>query len=94
MDVSKTMEVTVKLHEDLGDIRLGKLSQHYVTDPDIRSLLAKTDLDANKMKPYENEELLLITSVIYSDKLEVTGERIDEVTLFVYLYTYLVYDTL
>ena len=73
------MEVTVKLFEDLGDLSLGKLSQKYVTDPDIRGLLADTVLDVKKMEPYDQDELLLITSVIYSEKLEVTGSRKEEV---------------
>ena len=73
------MEVTVKQFEDLGDLRLGKLSQKYVTDPDIRGLLADTALDVKKMEPYNQDELLLITSVIYSEKFELTGVRKREV---------------
>ena len=73
------MEVTVKQVEDLGDLRLGKLSQKYVTDPYIRGLLADTALDAKKMEPYNQDELLLITSVIYSEKFELTGVRKREV---------------
>ena len=73
------MEVTVKLFEDLGDLSLGKLSQKYVTDPDIRGLLADTVLDVKKMEPYDQDELLLITSVIYSEKFELTGTRKREV---------------
>ena len=79
MDISGDMEVTVKLHEDLGDLRLGKLSEKYITDPDIRSLLADTALDAKKMEPYDEDQLLLITSVIYSEKFELTGGRKREV---------------
>ena len=90
MDVARQVEVTVKLHADWGDIRLGKLNQQYITDLDIRGLLAKTILDTNKMEPYEDDKLLLITSVIYSDKFELTGERVDEVTLFIFhLFIYL-----
>ena len=73
------MEVTVKLHEDLGDLELGKLSQKYITDPDIRSLLADTALDAKKMEPYEEDQLRLITSVIYSERFELTGGKNPEV---------------
>ena len=62
------MEVTVRLSGDLGDLRLGKLSQKYVTDPEIRSLLSNTALDVKKMEPYDQNKLLLITSVIYSEK--------------------------
>jgi len=72
------MEVTLKLHEDLGDLGLGKLSQKYITDPDIRGLLANTALDVKKMEPYNEDQLLLITSVIYSEKFELTGGRKQE----------------
>ena len=88
MEISDEMEVTVKGQQDLGDIRLGKLSQQYITDPDIRSLLAKTILDTNKMEPHEDDKLLLITSVIYSDELEVIRERKDQV-IFIYLFFHL-----
>ena len=79
VDISGAMEVTVKLHEDLGDLGLGKLSQKYITDPDIRSLLADTALDAKKMEPYEEDQLRLITSVIYSERFEMAGGRAREV---------------
>lgn len=42
------MEVTVKLYEDLGDLGLGKLSQKYITDLDIRGLLYTTALNVKK----------------------------------------------
>ena len=79
MDVSGGAEVTLKMHQDLGDLQLGILSQKYITDPDIRTLLANTNLDIQKMVSFEEHELLLITSVIYSEKFEVTGERKREV---------------
>jgi len=31
-DISEVMEVTVKLHEDFGDLQLGKSSHKYITD--------------------------------------------------------------
>lgn len=72
------MEVTVKLHKDQGNLELGKLSRKYITDPDIRGLLAETALDVTKMEVY-NDELRLITSVIYSEKFELKGGRKREV---------------
>lgn len=83
-DVSRFFEVTVKLDQDFGEIRLGRLTQQYITDPDIRGLLEKTTLDNNKIGTFE-DDLLLITSVIKSEKFEVTGERISEVTAVIYL---------
>ena len=79
VDISRELEVTVKLSGDLGEVRLGKLSLKHVIDPDIRSLLADTALDVKKMEPYDQHELLLITSVIYSEKFEVTGSIKEEV---------------
>ena len=79
MDISGAMEVTLKLQEDLGDLGLGKLSEKYITDPDIRSLLADTALDAKKMECYDEDQLLLITSVIYSEKFELTVGKKPEV---------------
>lgn len=76
VDVSGAMEVTVKLNKDQGNLELGKLSRKYITDPDIRSLLDETVLDVTKIVVYSNvDELRLITSVIYSEKFELTGGR-------------------
>ena len=68
-------EGTFKSNDNRGILRLGKLSQKYISDPDLRNILANTDLDANKMRDLEGEELLLATSVIYSDKFVLTGKR-------------------
>ncbi|KAJ7394053.1 hypothetical protein OS493_003726 [Desmophyllum pertusum] len=57
---------------------LGKLSQRYIDDPDLRGILTKAELDTNKMKAFEDQKLLLITSVIHSDKFELQGERMQE----------------
>ena len=76
----EAMEVTVKLPDkDLVNLELGKLSRKYITDPDIRSLLAETALDVTKMEAYNDDELRLITSVIYSEKFELTGGKKQEV---------------
>ena len=68
-----------KSNDDRGVLQLGKLSQKYISDQDLRVVLANTDLDAIKMKGLEDEELLLITSVIYSDKFVVKGKRMRQV---------------
>lgn len=41
----------------------------------LRSILTKARLDRAKIQPYENRKLYLITGVVYSTKLEITGER-------------------
>ena len=87
-DISRFFEVTVKLDQDYGEVRLGRLTQQYITDPDIRGLLENTTLDNNKMKTFEDVDLLLITSVIKSEKFEVKGERKSEVTAVIYLNLY------
>ena len=42
----------------------GNLSQNYISDPDLRAVLANAELDDNKMMDFEDQELLLATSVI------------------------------
>ena len=68
-------EGTFKSSDDQGVLQLGKLSQNYISDPDLRAVLANANLDANKMKDFEDQDLLLATSVIYSDKFVLTGKR-------------------
>jgi len=66
----------IKMNDDKGLLELGILSQKYINDPDLRGILANTGMDATKMKPFaECDKLLLITSVIYSEKFELKGER-------------------
>ena len=80
--VSECLEGTIKLNDDQGVLKLGKISQEYIDDPDLREILAKTTLDANKMKNYEWDKLLLITSVIYSENFQLEGDRKQEVSIF------------
>ena len=68
-------EGTFKSSDDQGVLQLGNLSQNYISDPDLRAILANADLDANKMRDFEDQELLLATSVIYSDKFVLRGKR-------------------
>ena len=79
MGIAGFMEGTINLKDDEGVLHLGKLSQRYIDDPDLRGILANAELDTNKMKAFEDQKLLLITSVIYSDKFELQGERMQEV---------------
>lgn len=41
----------------------------------LREILRKAKLDVAKMSPYEKKKFYLITNVVYSAKLEITGER-------------------
>ena len=83
------------MNDDKGVLELGILSQKYIDDPDLRGILANAKLDANKMKSFsECDQLLLITSVIYSEKFELKGERIHTVKPhFISVYRVLVYTT-
>ena len=70
----------IKLNEDKGVLALGNWDQKYIEDPDLRGILANTELDADKMKSFaECDKLLLVTSVIYSEKFELKGERMQQV---------------
>ena len=86
MDVAGVVGGTIKLCDNQGVLALGKLSQKYIDDPDLRGILANAELDANKMKTFaECAKLLLITSVIYSEKFELEGERMQQVKTQFYL---------
>lgn len=73
------LEGTIRLSYDQGVLQLGKLSQKYIDDPDLREILTKISLDADKMSRFEEgHKLLLITEVIYSGKFELTGGKKSE----------------
>lgn len=76
--VSGYLEGTIKISDDEGVLKLGKLSQKYIDDPDLRGILANTPLDYNKMKGFKGDELFLITSVISSEQFQLEGERKQE----------------
>ena len=76
----------IKSNDEKGILALGELSQEYIDDPDLRALLANAELDANKMKSFADDKLLLITSVIYSEKFELKGERMRQVKTQFYLF--------
>ena len=69
----------IKMKTDLGFLHLGKIDQEYIQDPDLREILEKTVLDSNKTRVFEDQELRLITSVIYSQCFAVKGKRKKEV---------------
>ena len=73
LDVGEVVKGKFVSTDDLGYLELGKVSQEYITDPDLRDTLAQTALDYNKVNSFEDSKLLLITSVVYSEKLEVHG---------------------
>lgn len=70
------MEGTIELGDGQGDLKLGKLRQRYIEDVDLRKILGETNLDPSKMKNFDKHVLLLITSVIYSEKFELKGRRL------------------
>ena len=71
--------IEVKINEDLGSLELGGIDQEYILDPDLREVLAKTELDIKKTEAFEGQQLRLITSVIYSERFAVKGIRKSEV---------------
>ncbi len=75
------VEGKLKISYDLGELELGKLDEEYFNDPDMDSILQETELDAKKMTRFENEELRLIYSVIYSERFELKGKRQCEVQI-------------
>lgn len=85
VDIAECAGVTLQLDNELGDLQLGKLSQKYISDPDLGDLLAETVLNTNKMKRLEDQKLLLITSVVYSEKFELHGDRKSQVFIICFL---------
>ena len=69
----------IRMTKDLGFLHLGKIDQEYIPDPDLREILEKTVLDSNKTEVFEDQQLRLITSVIYSQCFAVKGNRKKEV---------------
>lgn len=62
-----------------GDLELGKLTEEYLQDPDLRELLSVAPLNPDKMKPLEGYHLVLVTGVIYSTKFVLSGPRTHQV---------------
>ena len=81
-------EGAYKSSDDQGVLKLGNLSQNYISDPDLRAVLANAELDAQKMKDFEDQELLLATSVIYSDKFVLRGKRKRQVLLLLNMFCF------
>ena len=74
------VEGNVKISFELGELELGKLDKDYFNDPDLDIILQETELDKGKMKRFEDEELRLIFSVIYSERFQLKGNRQRKVT--------------
>ena len=75
MNVGETGEITLTIDDNLGDLQLGKVSEEYISDSDLRKILTSFDLDTNKMSCLKDQELLLVTSVVYSERFKVQGNR-------------------
>ena len=70
---------TVKVHEEIGNLELGKIHKVYVQDPGLRDILKLIELDSDKVKDIQGHKLRLITSVVYSERLKLRGKRFTEV---------------
>ena len=79
VDAANFVEAEIEIKMEFGDLELGKIDQEYITDPDLRRILADTELDSNLMKCFEGCKLRLITRVIYSERLGVKRRRKREV---------------
>ena len=83
MGLAGYLQGNIKLCGDQGVLELGTISQKYIDDPDLRGLLAQTALDVDKMKSFDDSDLLLITSAICSEKFELKGDRFEEVSVYI-----------
>ncbi|PFX18906.1 hypothetical protein AWC38_SpisGene16707 [Stylophora pistillata] len=68
----------LKLTDILGDVELGKLTEEYYVDADLRELLSLAVLDTDKMTPLEGHNLCLVTAVMYSAKFFLKGNRMHQ----------------
>lgn len=73
--------VELKFSDVLGDLELGQLTEEYYKDPDLREILLNTPLDPDQMAPLEDHHLLLVTSVVYSTKFVLQGNRKHQTTV-------------
>ena len=76
------MDAKIEISEERGVLELGKIDAEYITDRDLRRMLKDAELDSNLMKEFEGFNLRLITKVIYSERLEVKGNREREVLYY------------
>ncbi|XP_029199599.2 uncharacterized protein LOC114964436 isoform X3 [Acropora millepora] len=74
-DIARVGKMKLSADDNLGDLLLGRVRQEYILDPDLREILSCAVLDADKMIAYQDHELLLMTSVVYSERFEVVDER-------------------
>ena len=74
-DIACVGKLNLSADDKLGDLLLGRVRQEYILDPDLRGILSCAVLDADKMIAYQDHELLLMTSVVYSENFEVVDER-------------------
>ena len=75
VDIARVGKIKLSADDNLGDLLLGSVRQEYILDPDLREILSCTGLDADKMIAYQDNDLLLMTSVVYSESFEVVDER-------------------
>lgn len=90
-DVSRNLDISLesldagglelKLTDILGDLELGKLTEEYYVDVDLRELLSHAVLDPDKMTPLEGHHLRLVTAVMYSAKFFLRGNRKHQATI-------------
>ncbi|XP_078357894.1 uncharacterized protein LOC144642722 [Oculina patagonica] len=79
LKAANMVEGKLKISCDFGKLELGKLDEEYFNDPGMNSILQETELDTKQMTRFENAELRLIYSVIYSERFELKGKKQYEV---------------
>ena len=79
LGIADVGEIKQTADDNLGDLQLGRVREEYILDPDLRGILSCAVLDADKMIVYEDRELFLTTSVVYSENVEVVRKRMQEV---------------
>lgn len=59
----------------MGDMELGTIDEVYYEDTDLRALLENAVLGNEKMSPYANHKMYIVTGVVYSSMFKIIGKR-------------------
>ena len=71
----------LRISDELGFLVLGKVDQEYICDAELREILATAELNSDKVAVFKEQQLRLITSVVYSSRFQHKGIRMEKVRI-------------
>lgn len=78
-EVANIVSGKLQISDELGFLVLGKVDQEYISDTELREILATAELDGDKVAAFKGRQLRLITSVVYSSRFQHKGIRMEKV---------------